>query len=61
MAEHKTLYIWSSSEAQRAGEQALWKESFEENCRCARAIEDAIKVNFDRKTLNTVYGKLEIQ
>lgn len=53
MAEHKPLYLWSSREAQRAGEQDLWKESFEENCRCARAIEDAIKVNFDGKTLNT--------
>ena len=53
MAEHKPLYPWSSKEAKHSGELNLWKESFEENCRCARAIEDAIKVNFDGKTLNT--------
>ena len=53
MAEHKPLYLWSSKEAHRNGEPELWKESFQENCRCARAIEDAIKVNFDGTTLNT--------
>ena len=53
MAEHKPLYLWSSKEAHRNGEPELWTESFQENCRCARAIEDAIKVNFDGTTLNT--------
>ena len=53
MAEHTELYLWSSKEARRSGEQDLWRESFAENCRCARAIEEAINANFDGKTLNT--------
>lgn len=53
MAEHTELYLWSSKEARRSGEQDLWRESFAENCRCSRAIEDAINANFDGKNLNT--------
>ena len=51
MPEHKELYLWSSKEARRSGEQYLWQESFTENCRCARAIEDAISRSFDGRTL----------
>ena len=38
MAEHKILYLWSLAEAQKLGELDLWKESYKENCSCARDI-----------------------
>ena len=50
---HSEVYRWSSSEARRGGEMDLWQESYAENCRCARAIEEAIHQNFDGRTLNT--------
>ena len=53
MAEHKSLYPWSLSDAQDYGEVDLWRESFKENCRCARAIEQAIASSFDGYTLDT--------
>lgn len=42
MAEHKPLYRWSLEDAVRNNEQELWRESYKENCDCARAIERAI-------------------
>lgn len=53
MAEHKSLYPWSLEDAQDYGEEQLWRESFKENCRCARAIEQAIASHFDGYTLDT--------
>ena len=50
---HKPMYTWSLEDAQDHGEEDLWRESFKENCRCARAIEQAIASNFDGYTLNT--------
>lgn len=50
---HSEVYRWSSSEARRGGEMDLWQESYAENCRCARAIEEVIRQNFDGRTLNT--------
>ena len=51
MADHKSLYIYSKAEAQEHGELELWRESHKENCKCARAIEDAISRSFDGRTL----------
>lgn len=51
MADHKLLYIYSKAEAQKYGELELWRESHKENCKCARAIEDAISSSFDGCTL----------
>ena len=50
---HKSMYPWSLEDAKDYGEEDLWRESFKENCRCARAIEQAIASNFDGYTLNT--------
>lgn len=47
------MYPWSLEDAKDYGEEDLWRESFKENCRCARAIEQAIASNFDGYTLNT--------
>lgn len=47
------MYPWSLEDAKDYGEEDLWRESFKENCRCARAIEQAITSNFDGYTLNT--------
>ena len=58
---HKPMYTWSLEDAQDHGVEDLWRESFKENCRCARAIEQAIASNFDGYTLNTscIKGVLE--
>ena len=42
MAEHKPLYKWSLKEAINLGEEDKWRNSYKENCVCARAIEKAI-------------------
>lgn len=42
MSEHKPLYTWSLEDAVRSNERDLWRESYKENCECARAIERAI-------------------
>lgn len=47
MAEHKPVYRYSLKEAVRLGEKDLWKESHEENCRCAEEIKATIRQNFD--------------
>lgn len=51
MSEHKPVCGYSAAEAQRHGELELWRESHKENCKCARAIEDAISRSFDGRTL----------
>lgn len=52
MAEHKSLYIYSLSQAVRSNEKDLWRESYKENCDCARAIEKAINENYRDNVLN---------
>lgn len=42
MQEHKPLYKWSLKEALQYGERDQWRDSYRENCDCARAIERAI-------------------
>lgn len=42
MSEHKPLYMWSLDYAVRSNERDLWRESYRENCDCARAIERSI-------------------
>ena len=46
MAEHKPLYPCSLAEAIRSNERDLWRESYKENCDCARAIERTIGENY---------------
>lgn len=53
MAEHKVLYRWSRDYAEKYDELDLWKESYKENCTCARAIEKAINDNYHDNRLST--------
>lgn len=53
MAEHKVLYRWSHDYARKYDELDLWKESYKENCTCARALEKAINDNYHDNRLNT--------
>ncbi len=46
MSDIKSLYPFSSSEAKQSGEWEQWVESYEENRRCARAIQKAIEGNY---------------
>ena len=46
MPEHKPLYRWSLEDAVRHNEREAWRESYRENCDCARAIERAIAENY---------------
>ena len=46
MGKYKPLYTWSKDAAKRSGQSDLWDESYNENCRCARAIERVIKLNY---------------
>lgn len=47
MSEYKPLYLWSLEYAVRSNERDLWRESYKENCDCARAIEKAINSAYD--------------
>ena len=47
MSEHKPLYPWSRKYAEEHRERGLWRESYKENCDCARAIERAISDAYD--------------
>ena len=51
MEDKIQLYTSSQEEAKKYDEVDLWRESYKENVRCAWAIEDAIRDNFDGKTL----------
>ena len=42
MQNYKPLYLWSLEDAIRNNEKELWRESYKENCDCARTIERAI-------------------
>ncbi len=57
MAENKPFYIYSANDAKKHGEIDLWQESHKENCRCARAIEDAIRASFNGATLQADCAK----
>ena len=52
MAEHKAVYEWSLEEAIRMNERDLWRESYRENCDCARAIECAIRDHYSDNCLH---------
>ena len=54
--EHKPLYPYSLEEALRNDERGLWRESYKENCDCARTIEKAISKNYDGARLNDCIG-----
>ena len=51
MPEHKPMYPYSLKEAVSLGEKNLWRESYRENCNCARAIERAIDEHYDGQRL----------
>lgn len=51
MSERAILYKYSLQEAVRCNEKPLWRESYAANCKCARAIENSIKTNFDGMSL----------
>lgn len=42
MPKRVPLYEWSLEDAVRNNERDLWRESYKENCVCARALETAI-------------------
>lgn len=46
MSEHKPLYTHSFSEAMEYGERDQWRDSYRDNCDCARAIERAIASHY---------------
>ena len=46
MPEYKPLYQWSRDYAVRCNECDLWRESYRENCDCARAIERSISNHY---------------
>lgn len=52
MPEHKPLYLYSLKEAAEWGEKDEWRESYLENCDCARAIERAIDEHYDGQCLD---------
>lgn len=43
----KPVYTRSRLEAKEAGEIPLWRESYQENCRCAEAVDRAVRESFD--------------
>ena len=53
MATHKVVYRWSQDYAKRYDELDQWRESYKENCTCARAIEKVINENYQDNRLNT--------
>ena len=52
MPEHKPLYLYSLKEAAEWGEKDEWRESYLENCDCARATERAIDEHYDGQCLD---------
>ena len=56
MSEHKSVYMWSLEYALKYNEVDLWRESYKENCDCARTIEKAISKNYDGERLNDCIG-----
>ena len=60
MKEYKILYPWSREGALRSNEMELWRESYTENCKCARAIEQIINKNYRDNRLNEEGAKQAI-
>ena len=58
MQEHKPLYLYSREEALRHGERDQWRNSYRENCDCARAIERAIAENYRDNCLGNCAGSI---
>ena len=58
MPEHKPLYLYSLKEAAEWNEKDEWRESYLENCDCARAIERAIDEHYDGQRLNSCAQKV---
>lgn len=57
MQEHKPLYLWSKGDARKLGELDLWTVSRNENCICAREIEQAIAANHRDDRMHTDFMK----
>lgn len=53
MSERKYVYPWSLKDALANEEVDLWRESYKDNCTCARAIEKAIDNGYNDNRLNT--------
>ena len=53
MPEHKPLYLYSLKEAAEWDEKDEWRESYLENCDCARAIERAVDEHYDGQCLKS--------
>ena len=60
MSEMRVIYRYSKEQAVRCNEEELWRESYEENCNCARAIEKAIHRDFDGMHLGETSAKAVI-
>lgn len=54
---NKSVYPWSREDAIANNELELWRESYRDNCTCARAIEKAIKDGYKDNSLNTDAAK----
>ncbi len=52
MSDHKSVYKWSKRDAIHSGELDDWKESYKQNCYCARTIEKVINENYKDNILN---------
>lgn len=55
MAKYPDLYEWSLSEAEKLGHVHFWRDSYKENCDCARSIEKGIRNNYDGMHLNSEF------
>ena len=58
MAGFKRLYRWSRQDAVDLSELADWRESYRENCNCARAIEEAITEHYHDNRLENCTADL---
>lgn len=62
MADHKPLYRWSLQDAIAHNEVQDWRDSYRENCDCARSIERAIADHLMLPAAATLcYGFLTIR
>lgn len=61
MSEVKPLYTWSLKDAVEYGEVDQWRESYKENCDCAREIERTISSHYRNNILedcaNDIIGR----
>ena len=58
MTEHKAVYPYSFKESIRNNEHEQWRESYKENCDCARAIERAINEHYSENILHNCIKSL---